>query len=211
MKIDNIKIRTDGYVLCKSAFYSSVDVIQDSTYTFSAGINRLSGEIDSGNWGLSYLLSMYKCRPKDFVIYGEPDITVNDMPITLGELSKLSCYMDKIYPLFPSNASLKKSIIRGLKHSQLKYTCSDVLELFRIDDYLFERRLYGFGNAIFRAMAAIGFSYGKEIFCFPWLSSMRFEHYHNNMIVLLEILESLGKVVISPVGEVHKVLDTPQF
>jgi hypothetical protein len=72
--------------------------------------------------------------------------------------------------------------------------------LFCIDNERFERPLKGVGNEIFKAMAAIGFSYKKEIFCFPWLSNRRFESYHKNLTALLQILENLGKTVIIPIG-----------
>ena len=72
--------------------------------------------------------------------------------------------------------------------------------MFQIDNDRFERSLASMGNEIFKAMSAIGFSYNKEIFCFPWLSSKRFNSYHRNLSVLLHILEKLGKIVIVPVG-----------
>lgn len=50
-------------------------------------------------------------------------------------------------------------------------------------------------------MAAVGYVYGKEIFCFPWLSQNRFDYYHGNITDLLNILEGLKKVVILPVGK----------
>ncbi len=159
------------------------------------------GEIDSGNWAISYLLSMYKHRPEDFVLFEQPKVTVNNKRISLNELSEFSCYMDKLDPLFSTTNSVKEHIIQGLEHSKLNCSYDDIKRLFYIDSERFERSINGVGNEIFKAMAAIEFSYGKEIFCFPWLSNKRFESYHENLITLLKILESLEKTVVIPIGQ----------
>lgn len=201
MKISNINVQNEGYVYCKSNFYSAHDSLSNySCYTFSLGINKLIGEIDSGNWAISYLLSMYKYRPEDFVLFEQPKVTVNSKLISLNELSEFSCYMDKLDPLFSASNSVKKLIMQGLEHSKLNCSYDDIKNLFHIDSERFERPLTGVGNEIFKAMAAIGFSYEKEIFCFPWLSNKRFESYHENLTTLLQILENLKKIVIIPVG-----------
>ena len=201
MKIDSITIQNDGYVHCKSCFYTAHDFVSNNTdYTFSTGINKLVGEIDSGNWAISYLISMYKHRPKDFVLFEQPYATVNNNFVSLDELSEITCYMDKLDPLFSAKKTVKKLIIQGLEHSKLNYSCDDIKELFYLDGERFERPLCGVGNEIFRAMAAIGYSYGKEIFCFPWLSNRRFEGYHNNLAGLVTILKNLNKIIILPIG-----------
>ena len=201
MRINSIIIQNEGYVNCKSSFYSAQDSLSNySCYSFSSGVNKIIGEIDSGNWAISYLLSMYKHRPEDFVLFEQPKVTVNSQVISLKELSKVACYMDKLDPLFSSNHSVKRLIMQGLDHSKLNCSYDDIKNLFYINSERFERPLNGVGNEIFKAMAAIGFSYGKEIFCFPWLSNKRFESYHGNLTTLLQILANLKKIVIMPVG-----------
>ena len=201
MEISNISIKNDGYVYCKSSFYSAQDSLSNhSCYSFSRGINKLIGEIDSGNWAVSYLLSMYKHRPEDFVLFEQPIVAVNNKWISLNELSEFSCYMYKIDPLFSANNSVKEHIKQGLDYSKLNCSYDDIKNLFYIDSERFDRPLKGVGNEIFKAMAAIGFSYKKEVFCFPWLSNSRFESYHENLTGLLQILENLEKTVIIPVG-----------
>ena len=52
-------VTNDGYVHCKSRFYTSRDLLSERrTYNFHIGENMLRGEIDSGVWAVSYLLSM---------------------------------------------------------------------------------------------------------------------------------------------------------
>ena len=201
MIIERVNIRNYGYVSCKSAFYSAEDGLSECTqYNFSTGINRLVGEIDSGNWAVSYTMSMYKARPKDFILFEKPEAIVNNEPMSLGELCKFSCYMDESYPLFSSKHSIRNLITKGLRNSQVGFTVDELKNMFYLDDQRFERPLTQVGNEIFRSMAAIGVAFGKEIFCFPWLSSRRFHGYHNNLSGLLEILEDLKKIVIVPIG-----------
>lgn len=201
MGINDIRIKNEGYVFCKSSFYSAQDSLShDSCYTFSRGINKLIGEIDSGNWAISYLLSMYKHRPEDFVLFEQPEAVVNNKSVSLNELSAFSCYMDPLDPLFDPAVSVKDSVIQGLAYSKQNDSYDAVKNLFYLDSERFERPLSAAGNEIFRSMAAIGFSYKKEIFCFPWLSDRRFESYHENLTGLLRIFENLGKTVILPVG-----------
>ena len=202
MEIFEIAVSNDGYISCRSNFCSAQDFLSnDLSYKFLPGTNIMRGEIDSGNWAVSYLLSMYKHRMRDFILFQQPEVSVNCKPLPLCEFSELSCYMDRLYPLFCGKRSVERLIKQGLKRSKLSYSCNDVCKLFCLDSDRIQRSLNGVGNEIFRAMAAIGFSYGKEVFCFPWLSKRRFEYYSKNLSILLEILESLNKVVIVPIGE----------
>ena len=70
-----------------------------------------------------------------------------------------------------------------------------------MDEVRFDRPLKQVGNARFRCMAAIAYSNKKEVYCFPWLSKMRFEYYHGNLLWLIEKLAEMDKVVIVPVGK----------
>lgn len=206
MKINSINIQSEGYVNCKSSFYSTQDSLSNySRYSFLPGVNRMIGEIDSGNWAISYLLSMYKHRPEDFILFEQPKAAVNNEWISLNELSEFTCYMDNLEPLFLNSKSVKRLIIQGLEHSKLNYSYNDIKNVFHIDGERFERPITGVGNEVFKAMAAIGFSYGKEIFCFPWLSNKRFESYHEHLTTLLQILADFKKIVIMPVGIEHNI------
>ena len=98
MKINNIIIQNNGYVYCKSCFYTCDDILPtDKAYTFGSGTNKLVGEIDSGNWAVSYLLSMYKHRPQDFVLFGEPTLTINGKMISLNEASSILAIWTKSF------------------------------------------------------------------------------------------------------------------
>jgi hypothetical protein len=200
MKIEEIRVKNNGYVHCHSNFYTSRDSIDQGTeYCFFIGINKMKGEIDSGVWAISYLLSMYTHRPKDFVLFENPDVSINGgRIISLEELSKYSCYMDKSYPLFASRTPINKLIAKGIKENIMDCQINDIQELFMIDSERFKLPLHAVGNEIFKAMAAIAYSHGKEVFCFPWLSEMRFDYYHENITFVLDTLEKLKKIVVLP-------------
>ena len=201
MEINEIVIKSEGYIYCKSKFYSACDSLQSySSYTFSQGINKLLGEIDSGNWAASYLLSMYNHRAKDFVLFDDPIVFVNDQKLPLKDISKFTCYMDNLDPLFLTKASIKQMVKKGLTRSRLGFSCDDIKEMFSIDDERFERPISGAGNEIFKALGAIGVAFNKEIFCFPWLSNRRYAYYHKNLTIVLQALEDLRKIVILPLG-----------
>ena len=55
----NLKIKNNGYVYCHSSFFDAEDVLEEKEFEFSSGINKLVGDIDSGNFAISYLISMY--------------------------------------------------------------------------------------------------------------------------------------------------------
>ena len=202
MNIDAIYLSNEGYVYCKSAFYSSADGLSmDTIYKFSPGINKLFGEIDSGIWAASYILSMHKRNSDDFILFMPPCVKVNDFNMPLENFTNISCYLDKSYPLFSNKIPVDKQILKGIKTNHLDVTVEEIRELFGIDEERIKRPLSGVGNEIFKAMCAIGYVNNKQVFCFPWMSQRRFESYHNHLTWVLDILDKLHMVVILPLGK----------
>lgn len=210
--IKNINVLNDGYVLCRSENYTASDTMNDTVnYVFTPKINMLKGDIDGGMWAVSYLLSMYAYRPDDFVLFKDAVAVVDGKIMSITDLSEISCYMDKSYPLFSTDTSIKELVTKGLRENNIGCSAERIRKLFRLDHEIFERPISCVGNAVFRAMAAVGFSHKKEIYCFPWLSKSRFDGYHANMTVLLEVLESLNKIAIVPVGLTDSDTSTSYF
>lgn len=206
--MDSIKITNDGYVNCKSRFYTSSDLLfENDIYSFHRGENILRGEIDSGVWAVSYLLSMYTYAPKDFVLFQPATAEVDGATVGLDELSKKACYMDyTYYPLFRSRASVRQLIKRGLNQTHLTLfgaplTVDDVCEMFMFDDERSQRRIAYCGNESVSSMAAVGYAFGREIFCYPWHSVKRFNCFRYRFYYAFELFERLGLMAIVPVGE----------
>ena len=201
MNFNSISVVNNGYVFCKSRYYSCNDILRDNNFIFHKGINLLKGEIDSGNWAISYLISMYNFKTNDFVLFKETEVLIDGCKATLCDINKYSCYMDDSYPLFSSKKSVKFLVEQGLKKHKLNYTADEIRDLFCIDEERFTRPISAVGNEFFKAMAAIGYSNLKQIYCFPWMSKMRFNGFHAHLTYLLEILKKLDLTVVIPVGE----------
>ena len=201
MNINNIRVICNGYITCKSSFYSVLDVVnQETVYEFSKGINKITGEIDSGIWGISYLLSMYVYKQKDFVL-NISQIEINNYSDTLDNVSNYACYLDKSYRMFSSKKCVRKLVENGLKKTGINKSPEEICKLFLIDPIRFERPLAQVGNEVFKAMAAIAYCNGKQIFCFPWMSKNKFDYYQNNLKGLLDTLKNLDLIVILPIGK----------
>ncbi len=204
MKIESIEITNTGYINCRSCYYTTCDVFSGLlTYHFVSGLNIRTGDIDSEIWGISYLLSMYQYdrNKKNQKCLASPlTVTVNNHIVDLERFWPCSCYMDEIYPLFASKRTVEHQVLKGIKKNGFKETPEEIREMFHIDKNRFMRPLSGVGNEKFRCMAAIGYVNRKEVFCFPWLSRRRFDGFHKHMEDLFDILCSLEKILIVPLG-----------
>ena len=203
MTIENIRFVNEGYVKCKSAFYmAQSSLLSSEAHCFSKGINTLVGDIDSGAWAVSYTLSMYKHCPKDFMLFNQPDVWLNGNNMSLRDFSKFACYIDGTNPLFSSKAPLKKVIQHSLKVSGSNIFLDEIQDIFGLDTFRLEHPISSSGNEVFRAMSAIAYSCGKQVFCFPWMSQNRLCYYGDNISKLLSTLEKLDGIIIFPVGNV---------
>lgn len=205
MSINSIYVKTDGYIHCRSMFYTSRDIIPECrTYKFSKGINVLRGGIDSGVWAVSYLLSMYKTNSNDFILNDHTEIVLDGENISLSELSKHTCYMDKSYSLFNTKFSVEDLINKGIKDSSLTLSYDEIVGLFCLNPDRMNKPLNSIGNEFWRASAAVGYCYNKKIFCFSWLTQRRFEYYRKQFEFLFEVLKELNVIVIVPLDKTGK-------
>lgn len=192
------RINCDCFVDCHSNFYKSSGAL--GAHTIHSGKNLLRGEIDSGVWELSYFLSMYHKRKKDFIRFDNPTVTKNGQEVPFEEILDKSCYMDKSDPLFGTKQTVRKLIEKGVKKSRCPLTAVEIQTLFHLDEQRLDRPISQVGNERFRAMAAIGVATGKEWFCFPWLSRKMVEHYGLQLSFAVYLLEQLNKNIVLPVG-----------
>ena len=200
-----IKIKSNGYVFCKSSFFSVIDVIKEKEFQFSSGINKLFGDIDSGIFGISYLIAMYDKINKKELFCSDKTI-VDGITTPLSALTKISCYIDESYPLFSDKRlfgrkkTVKQRIECGLKKSKLPYTATEVLDIFKVQEHHREVFINQTGTERYKVMLAIGFAYGKEVFCFPWFSKSRYEAFLMHITHTINLLSDLNKIVILPLG-----------
>ena len=202
--IKEILVSNEGGLCCKSNFYTSHDAVVSSVkFKFTTGVNMLVGDIDSGIWGMSYLLSMFNRIDIKKSCFQYPLVaTVNGNEMPLKELTKHCCYLDQEqYPLFLSKRKTVRQLIdTGVKKSQSALKPNEIIELFALSSERLDRPICYVGNERFRAMAAVGFAFSKQVFCFPWLSKKMFDYYNNNILWLLDTLEKSEAIAIVPVG-----------
>lgn len=201
--ISHVSVSGSGLVICRSQIYLCYNILDSiETFCFTKGINRLQGEIDSGGWEVSYLLSMAGERPKDFFTNEPTRLLVDGKEMTLKEFQKLSCYMDcKFYSLFSGRKSVRKLIEEGLRKTGDKRSFAEVKDFFELSDHRIDCQVAHCGNERIRMMAAVGDAYGKQVFCFPWMSKSYFDGFHLYMPYTLDKLEKLNKIVILPIGK----------
>ena len=196
-----ISIKNSGFVHCKSEFYTAhITLNSYDVYNFIRGTNRLIEDIDSGSWAIGYLLSMYDVIDESTLF--EPLIAMVDgEEVQLQQLKHLACYMDRSYPLFSSKSTVREIVTRGINMYGIHNSADDIREMFLIHKNRFEKPLASVGNEIFKAMAAIGYSFEKQIYCFPWMSRKLFESFHLNIVHAIDILTQQNKIVILPLGK----------
>lgn len=190
-----------GRVLCKSVYYTASDGFDGEFHcAFAPGVHRLVGDIDSGVWAVSYLLSMYCHTPKYFSLSEPPTVTVNGNTLSLEEFARFACYLDRSYPLFAKTAPVCRLIQNGLRRTRSGQSLEEVQALFGISPERFDRPLTDMGNELPQAMAAVAYSQGKDVFCFPWMSEKRLAEIGEKLPPLLDTLDRLGKIVLLPLG-----------
>ena len=200
--INKLSISNSGYIRCESALYTANDILDDSkVYELHKGINVIEGDIDSGVWGISYLLSMFKYKVKPKLLLKPTVAQADGKTVSLKKLNEKSCYIDeKLYPLFKSKKSVLSLIKSGVKKSKHKATANDIIDTFKLDMLRIQKPVSLNEDERFKAMAAIGYAYGKEIFCFPWLSRKAYDYYSSKLDELSDIFKKLNCIIIIPVG-----------
>lgn len=187
-----------GYIQCKSSFGEHMITCSGINCIFDPGITLLQGDIDSGNWAISYTISMYKQKSRRFILFPESSLTLDSAINDLKTLTLNACYLDSSHVLFSSHKTIHKLVEKGLKSHKDCRNSSQIRDLFNISADRFERPLCEVGNEKFRCMAAIGYANQKRIYCFPWLSKKSVEYYGRNIMDVLETLNSLKEFVVIP-------------
>ncbi|MBC8535003.1 hypothetical protein [Yeguia hominis] len=188
---------------CPSAF-------EASNLQLRSGVNVISGDIDGGGWTLSYLLS-YPKDPSIILWENGYQLEWNGIPITLAQLADLTV------PIGARSArqspfSIKTLVRRALRKSKLPYSAEEVLEIFTIPEFLWNRKLLHTGSRLWKCQAAIGFAGNRPIFCFPWMSRRRLDPL---IVFVNQICSELKKrgnpILIMPVSKAEMVADLADY
>ena len=191
---------TFGYVECRSTSMVVSNTLNDfhRKVTFTVGVNALRSEPDSGSWALSYMLSMYRHRPKDFMM-DPPPVKVDGQNVPLRELTKSACYLNTLDPLFSSRRRTVESLVtEGIRKNKLSVSPQEIMELCGMTECRFNRPVTATSTEMLNAMAAIGHCWGRHVFCLPWMSKDVVKTFGHHMDFLLKGLTALGHIVIYP-------------
>lgn len=187
-----------GFFDCFSPIVGTIHSTCDRfNYTFSPGVYILSGEIDSGNWAFSHSL----CNSGSALLKDESKIYFCKRLVSLREMNCYTCDLgskpiSKALQLI--EPTVKTRIKRNLKKYNRNQTVEEIRKLFDIDPERFDRPIHCVGNELFHCNAAIGYTSNKTIFCFPWLSNLKYQYYYGHIKFICKRLSDLGGIVLLP-------------
>lgn len=133
------------------------------------------------------------------------EIYLNGVQVSQNEIAKISCYVGEGSVnkskgfLKEKKCTVRKQIENGIKFTHRAYeNITDIQKLFGLSDERFDRPLDCVSGERFKASIAIGFSYQKSIYCFPWLNSHDMYHYREHFNLAIKPLINKGYIVIIP-------------
>ena len=183
---------------CKSDLYQSRESFLKCSFKLSAGeVYGVISDFGYGSWGLVTCLAG---RGNDG---HSGTVIIDGRPVTLLELSHYACVIsEKNFPNVNTPDNLltpKECIEKALSISMQPFSTLDIKRLFKLTNERFERSLDKVSGEIWQISAAVNFSLGKDIFCFPWLNEFdisRFEIFSETGV--LDFLKKQGKIVLVP-------------
>lgn len=198
-------IKFQGVAKCYSAFRYSQEGFVPITYTFKSGnVYGLISDFGCGSWGLATCLGG-RC---DEVFTGE--IYVNEQKTSFNSLRKFSAFIGEWdFDFINSNENLstaKEYIQKALSESGIPYSLDEIISAFHLSNVRLNRPLIYTSGEIWLISLAINFSLGKEIFCYPWLSSNEIGRFKTAIeLNIFDFLKKNGKIILIPSSQ-KKVL-----
>lgn|GEM_PF-1369777 len=184
-----------GSAYCRSQQYSAREAFLPITYHFLPGkVYGLISDFGCGSWALSCCLGGR----------GEAETTgtlfVNNQAARREDLAKHACFVgEKTFEgvNFEQNLlSAAECIQKALDISKLNYTPEEIKKMFDLSSERFHRDLASVSGEIYPISTAIGFSLGKEIFCYPWMNTHDAARHLDKK--LFDILKANNKTILLP-------------
>lgn len=182
-----------------------IDDCKNFNYVFEKGkAYGIIGECGSGGWGLSYNLVGKKNYNKGY-------IKVNDKTVGLEELKQISCYVceSMVNNSLPfKNKSILKQLKDGVKTNKSSNLCvEDVIKTFNLSKDRLHLKVEELSWERWRASIAIGYSYGRKLFCFPWVDTRWINDAILNfgLHICIDILKNNGAIIIIPTEKAESV------
>ncbi len=170
---------------------------------FSFSTSKIYVLVGGGSAELSYLLTGWGKS-------SHAEIEVDGTAVSDKKLRTLSCYIGREHysDAFPINKRLnvRRAIEKGLKKTRSALSYEDIRDKFNLTCERENRRLKYLGNENWRASLAIGFAYGKELYCANFIDSADWEKNHFPIILApwLRLLKDEGRIIILPTNDEAK-------
>lgn len=184
----------------------SQDYVCKNTFVFEKGkIYGIICEHGGGGESVSLLLSNEETLRQE-------KIYIDDIEIEVSEIERLGWYVGKIlYSYAPLKRELKSK--RALEYAIKKYhryeKISDIVEDFHLT---VGRLNYGLSRNCewekWRTSLAIGYASKKQIYCFPWMDTLRFYDcmYNSSVFRFFKRLTEEGAIIILPTSRSENVI-----
>lgn len=173
------------------------DVLYADSFKFQGGcVYGVIGEIGSGGWGISYLLS-------GKIPIEEEKVVINERTIGKGGYVDIGWYVGEDIPSkgpLKFDRSVRKQIRKGLKQSKLKMSEEEIINKFVLTPERLDCKFSYLSWESWRASVAIGFACGKRIFCFPFVDTCVLDNIITNarLINFVRELKKEGACIIIP-------------
>ena len=183
---------------CKTQLYSVRESFLKCSFKLTCGNTYgVISDFGCGSWGLVACLAGRGTENHCGKIF------IDDKQVPFTELLSHSCFItesdffgtDTAY----SELTTRQCIEKALDISKLPYSVSEIKEIFCLSDGRFDRAVKCVSGEIWLISAAVNFSLGKDIFCYPWLNEIdigRFETAYE--LGILDFLKSKDKIILVP-------------
>ncbi len=171
------------------------ECLQPNDFEFYTGnLYGIIAEFGSGGAALSCCLTG---NTKFF----EGKIYIDDKKETLSSLVKNSWYVG--YDIYGSHNPLRRKTIKeqisaGVKATHCELDADTIQSMFCVSDQRVGRIIKRVSGERWNASIAIGYSYGKKIFCYPWMNSWDVQLFQRQMKKNIEVLTENNCIVILP-------------
>jgi hypothetical protein len=195
-----IEIKVENLSSTSNCEYYSQGKMWDSCVQINAKFQAgksygIIGDFRTGGWALSYALCGKEKPDKG-------EIKVNNITVDNEYLKIISCYVGEhtknkfnILNRMPVNRIIEE----GLKHNRrIEKSTEDIRNLFNISKERFNRKIIYMSHEFWKASMAIGYVWGKSLFCFPWLNNEELRRFLPVFKPGIDFLKSEGAIIIIP-------------
>lgn len=199
MKVKLLDFRAGGK--CDLFHYGVLNDYSDRiNLTLESGhLYGVIGEFGDGGAAISYGLSGH-------LPSYEGRVWINGSEVKPEELYSLAWYVgyDTYSPkesrrLFKH--SIENQVKEGIAQTGQPFGVKDVQGMFKVSDERFLRNIKYVSGERYKASAAIGYAYNKQIFCFPWMNSRDLLHQKEHITNIVSVLLKANKIVLIPTSK----------